>query len=119
MTTPDESTDTARIAALLGEHDSLPRLAHYCRCGWTPDPERDRGKVLSALHRAHVAAVLVEAGVGFVAQAKAEERERIAQAIEDGCEHPVVVKGQRPLYALGGFCFACTDAARAAREDAR
>lgn len=59
---------TARLAALLGEHWTAGMAANgaarkwECACG-------ERIAMSDAAHRAHVAAVLAEAGVGFVAEA--------------------------------------------------
>jgi hypothetical protein len=84
------STDTARIAAVL-----CPQVDPCVLCQRTAEK-------------------LVEAGVGFVAQAKAEERERIAQAILLACCHFDRYKGN-PEWC--GYCESAADAARAARED--
>jgi hypothetical protein len=118
VTTPDESTDTARLAAVLAEHRERAdnRYSHggrwACSCGAS-------GMQSVNSHLAHVAAVLVEAGVGFVAQAKAEEREAWAAWLENWIG---AVGPERPtLEAVVAWLRADSRpfGARAAREDAR
>lgn len=108
MTDDTERTDdtaTARIAALLGD----ARVAEARQAEWWTNDE-DHHLLIRVL-RAECepwAAVLVEAGVGFVAQAKAEERERIATLLDTTI--PVTHDGYASVEEL-------VDAIRAARED--
>lgn len=108
------STDTARLAALLDEHQysveervstadaALRDYGATCTCGsWNA---LDSG----GSHRGHVVGVLVEAGVGFVAQAAEQALLEAAAEIKTGPnfrEHP---------YA---FLLGKAHRARAARED--
>ena len=68
---------TERLAALLAEHEYATALKRgsICRCGFVPEVVAESLQTLQDYHRAHVAAALAEAGVGFVAEV---ERERDA-----------------------------------------
>ena len=71
---PDDLT--THLAALLAEHEyGAGSQGRFCRCGAMGVGDRQRN------HAAHVAAVLAEAGVGFVAEAERERDE--ARATND------------------------------------
>lgn len=74
--TPDESTDSVRVAAVLSEHtyEWCPKPLRVCSCGFWQRPSAERGEAMQEVHRAHVAALLAD----VVAQAKAE-------AWDEGC----------------------------------
>lgn len=75
------NTDTARLAALLAEHAEVEGFTdgtdggvwrnYACSCGWwsTADQQSD--------FRAHVAATLAAAGLGFVGEAERERDEAL------------------------------------------
>lgn len=103
-TSMEELLDTAQSLSIQTEE-----------CGCPGEPHQN------ALHDfAHDAArVLTEQGpvvARLVAAARADERERIATAIEDGCEHPWVDLESGVQRWLGGFCKCCAAAARIARS---
>jgi hypothetical protein len=70
-----------RIVRVLEEHRRVyDDYSYLCACGQWRD-KRDDGTA----HRAHVAAALLAAGFGHVAQAKAEALRDAADEVQDEC----------------------------------
>lgn len=70
-----EHSTNERIAALLAKHEyaTTLRSGAICVCGFVPTVDPQSLQSQQDYHRAHLVAVLTAAGVGFVAEAIAEQ----------------------------------------------